>query len=133
MQEFLRWTKINGPQPQGHAYLIHGITPRRLADCGVLLIGDAAGLAYPMSGEGIRPAVESSLIAADAICTGKLDDYPARIAARFGKPSAWGSLLPAGLTAALGRRLLKSEWFTQNVVLDRWFLKKGPRMDADGR
>jgi flavin-dependent dehydrogenase len=29
----------------------------------VLLIGDAAGLAYPESGEGIRPAVESGLIA----------------------------------------------------------------------
>ena len=33
----------------------------------VLLIGDAAGLAYKQSGEGIRPAIESGLLAAQAI------------------------------------------------------------------
>ena len=33
----------------------------------MLLIGDAAGLAYPQSGEGIRPAVESALLAARVI------------------------------------------------------------------
>jgi flavin-dependent dehydrogenase len=33
----------------------------------VVLIGDAAGLAYAQSGEGIRPAIESGLLAAGAI------------------------------------------------------------------
>src|SRR5438132_1584404 len=49
---------------KGHAYLIYGSAPRPLVDDGVLLVGDAAGLAYPQSGEGIRPAVESGLLAA---------------------------------------------------------------------
>jgi len=54
-------------QIPGHAYLLRGRSQRRLVDDGVLLIGDAAGLAYPQSGEGIRPAVESGLIAAAVI------------------------------------------------------------------
>ena len=33
----------------------------------MLLVGDAAGLAYPQSGEGIRPAIESGLLAAATI------------------------------------------------------------------
>jgi menaquinone-9 beta-reductase len=43
----------------GHAYLLYGVSERKMADDGVLLIGDAAGLAYKQSGEGIRPAIES--------------------------------------------------------------------------
>ena len=34
---------------------------------GILLAEDSAGLAYSQSGEGIRPAVESGLLAADMI------------------------------------------------------------------
>ncbi|MGM0413514.1 MAG: NAD(P)/FAD-dependent oxidoreductase, partial [Pseudomonadota bacterium] len=48
---------------KGHAYLLHGHSPRPPVHEGALLIGDAAGLAYPQSGEGIRPAVESALMA----------------------------------------------------------------------
>ena len=51
----------------GHAYGLVGRSHRKILDDGVLLIGDAAGLAYPESGEGIRPAIESGLIAAHAI------------------------------------------------------------------
>ena len=51
----------------GHAYGLFGRSQRKILDDGVLLIGDAAGLAYPESGEGIRPAIESGLIAAHAI------------------------------------------------------------------
>ena len=51
----------------GHAYGLWGRTDRKILDDGVLLVGDAAGLAYPESGEGIRPAIESGLIAAHAI------------------------------------------------------------------
>jgi flavin-dependent dehydrogenase len=52
---------------KGHAYLIHGTSRRRVIDEGMLLIGDAAGYAYPRSGEGIRPAIESGLLAAQTI------------------------------------------------------------------
>ena len=39
----------------------------RMIDDGVVLIGDAAGVADPQSGEGIRQAIESGLLAADTI------------------------------------------------------------------
>jgi geranylgeranyl reductase family protein len=107
VREFLRWAGIEAPQPRGHAYLIHGITPRRIAGRGALLIGDAAGLAHPISGEGIRPAVESARMAAEAIVAGDFEGYPARIAGRFGKGSGWGKALPGAWTASLGRRLLE--------------------------
>ncbi len=51
----------------GHAYRIYERIAPKLVDDGVLFIGDAAGLAYPQSGEGIRPAVESGLLAADVL------------------------------------------------------------------
>ena len=52
---------------RGHAYAVYDSPHRRLVDAAVLLAGDAAGLAYPESGEGIRPAVESGLLAAATI------------------------------------------------------------------
>jgi flavin-dependent dehydrogenase len=96
----------------------------------VLLIGDAAGLAYPQSGEGIRPAVESGLLAAAAIIAAdgdfsaaRLAPYCRRLDERFGmgRASTPGALA-AGLRNFLGSKLLGNVWFTRNVVLDRWFL-----------
>ena len=51
----------------GHAYLLYQSAPRPLQGDGVLLVGDAAGLAYAPSGEGIRTAIESGLLAADVL------------------------------------------------------------------
>ena len=72
----------------------------------MLLIGDSAGLAYPQSGEGIRPAVESALLAAQVIldCQGdyrreNLLPYVDRLEARFGQREPAPGLmerLPAG-------------------------------------
>ena len=44
----------------------------------VLLVGDAAGLVDPLSGDGIYEAFVSARLAADAIVGGRLDEYPAR-------------------------------------------------------
>ena len=46
----------------------------------VLLVGDAAGLADPLTREGIRPAVRSGLWAAEALLTGHPGRYPGRLA-----------------------------------------------------
>ena len=66
--------------------------PRPLVGEAALLIGDAAGLAYPRSGEGIRPAVESGMLAALTLieadgCYDRdhLDVYAQRVTARFGR------------------------------------------------
>ncbi len=115
---------------RGHAYLLHGHSARQPIDNGALLIGDAAGLAYPQSGEGIRPAVESALLAAETIIEAdgdyrqaKLAPYPQRLRERFGPvQSADASLFPQQLQRFIGGKLLSNAWFTRHVVLDRWFL-----------
>jgi len=116
----------------GHAYLLHGRGVRKLFDDGALLIGDAAGLAYPESGEGIRPAVESALLAAATIVEAagdyrqqRLAPYQRRLQARLGPARPAKNRLPAGLRRFIGGQVLSSAWFTRHVVLDRWFLHAG--------
>jgi len=116
----------------GHAYILYGHTRRKLIDDGVLLIGDAAGLAYPQSGEGIRPAVESALLAAKRIsaCAGdysraSLGIYADSLAERFGKPTSsegFTGLIPGSLKRRLAAKLLSTTWFARKVVVQRWFL-----------
>jgi geranylgeranyl reductase family protein len=137
---FTNWLQQQGKIPadipqrfHGHAYLFYPQRrPRRVVDNGVLLIGDAAGLAYPQSGEGIRPAVESALLAA-AVITAAEGDYRAanlaayaeRLSARFGlRQAAPAALpwLPVAVKRFLAGRLLANSAFTRRVVLDRWFL-----------
>ncbi len=52
---------------RGHAYLLRSLARRPVFGEGVLLAGDAAGLAYDSSGEGILPAIVSGTLAAEAI------------------------------------------------------------------
>jgi menaquinone-9 beta-reductase len=129
----------------GHAYLLHAETKRKVVDDNLLLIGDAAGLAYSQSGEGIRPAVESGLLAAKVIAAAdgkynreRLESYRALLASRFGESkndwsSAIGRRLPAQLVSFVARILLASPWFSRHVVLDRWFLHRTePALDFRG-
>jgi flavin-dependent dehydrogenase len=114
----------------GHAYLLYEAQRPRLVDDGALLVGDAAGLAYAASGEGIRPAVESARLAAQVILAARgryrredLEPYRRALAARFGRRDRrFAPPIPAALVAAAGRRLFRSGWFAKRVVLDRWFL-----------
>ncbi len=120
------------PAPfRGHAYVVYEHVAPRLFDDGVLLVGDAAGLAYGRSGEGIRPAVESGLLAAEAILDcqtdyrrEKLSTYHDRIIARFGKPRVVRRWLPDSWISYLARWLLAQSWFARHVVMDRWFLHR---------
>ena len=82
-----------GPMPRlkGHAYLLHGRGSRSRFCDAALLIGDAAGLAYPQSGEGIRPAIESGILAAQVVASAggnysraRLRDYDERLLQRLG-------------------------------------------------
>ena len=49
-----------------------------------LLVGDAAGLVDPFTGEGIRFAVKSGRLAAEAIVSGQVDRYASRIYREIG-------------------------------------------------
>jgi geranylgeranyl reductase family protein len=50
----------------------------------VLLVGDAAGLIDPLSGDGMYEAFVSAQLAADAILSGKLATYEARVLGELG-------------------------------------------------
>jgi geranylgeranyl reductase family protein len=121
----LRW--------RGHAYLVSTPPRRRVSDNGVLLVGDAAGLAYPSSGEGIRPAVESGVMAAEAILAangvyahGNLQPYETKLRDRFELASeadeapAWRQTL----SAVVAPWLFDARWFVRRHLLDRCFLRR---------
>jgi geranylgeranyl reductase family protein len=133
-KQFLGLLKSRSRVPQdtpenfhGHAYILYGHTRREILGDGLILVGDAAGLAYPQSGEGIRTAVESGILAAETIISAKRDfgrtklaPYAQRLLHRFGKPKAVAH--PKGLKASLERMLIDTQWFSRHVILNRWFL-----------
>jgi len=129
----LREGRLGGDMPsawRGHAYRLYERTSRRLFGDGVLLVGDAAGLAYPASGEGILPAVESGLLAAEALLAAggrydqdRLEPYRHALEARRG-PRGRRTTLPPRLLARISGPLLRSPWFARHVVLERLFLHR---------
>lgn len=138
VNEFLQWLSARGKVPSelggkmcGHPYLLYNQAPRPLVGESAVLIGDAAGLAYARSGEGIRPAIESGLLAATTIAeaAGNYDDahlapYARRIIERFGPRTEEPSLLdliPQWMLGRLAGQLFGSRWFARRVVLDDWF------------
>lgn len=138
LDDFCAWLQARGTIPasaparfRGHAYrLWHPDRQERVGD-GMVLVGDAAGLARPQSGEGILPAIESGLLAAGIIARAAGDyrretlaDYASQLQAGYGLGSTLPVIGPrsAALQAALGRVLLGSHWFSRHVLLDRWFL-----------
>lgn len=138
LERFIEEMKASGRIPadlpgrfKGHAYLLYNHAERPLVDEGAMLIGDSAGLAYTQSGEGIRPAIESALIAARVI--GEASDYSAQtlqsygeaIAERFGNRATdadQGWQVPDWVKAPLASTLMRSHWFTRKVVTEKWFL-----------
>lgn len=140
VSEFVRFLKsaariafdLPGGLP-GHAYLLYGASKRNVAGNGYVLIGDAAGLAYSQSGEGIRPAIESGLLAGKVISAAegdygasKLEAFRTLLRERFGESKDWATSaaghLPPRLLEAIARRLLGIRWLVRNIVLDGWFL-----------
>jgi geranylgeranyl reductase family protein len=116
---------------RGHAYLLAEPRARRVVDAGLMLVGDAAGLAYPQSGEGIRPAIESGMMAAAAIVNARgsysrsrLASYEQQLGARFGtSTSQRSSMLPPAIISALAVGLMRVPAFVRHIVLNRWFLR----------
>lgn len=116
----------------GHAYFLFGHSHRQIVDDRVMLIGDSAGLAFAQSGEGIRPAVESGLMAAEVLQAARgdyqrarLDRYAVALQQRFavggGVMERWAQRVPPFVRNLVGRQMLKTKWFGRIVVQD-WFL-----------
>ncbi len=136
LAEFSAWLEDTGRLPRleakafkGHAYLLHGRGGRPPVSDGALLVGDALGLAWPQSGEGIGPAVESGMLAAEAIAAAggdyraaRLMTYAERLRDRFGAPRPLH--LPPVVKSALAAVLLGSARLTRSLVMDRCFLHR---------
>ncbi len=116
---------------RGHAYATH--SQPRLTDDGVLLVGDAAAVADPRSGEGIRQAIESGLLAGSCIASAareytatRLGGYAATARQRFGAGAHMSHTIRAqvlnAISGIVAPRLLRLPWFVRRVLLDRWFL-----------
>ena len=138
VREFFSFLADTGRVPKaarlawrGHAYHAMGAGVRPLVGNGVLLTGDAAGLAYPESGEGIRPAIESGQLAGHTLIAAEgrygLDDLaPYEDMLRtLHRPVRRTPAALRPITTAFGRALLHSAVFTRHVMLDRWFLRVG--------
>jgi flavin-dependent dehydrogenase len=66
---------------KGHSYFLYDpVHLERASRDHALLVGDALGLAHPITGEGILPAAVSGRCAAEAILANDADRYPARLA-----------------------------------------------------
>ena len=70
--------------PTGYSYYLRQKT-RSIRKDSIFLVGDAQGLATRDMGEGIGPAIQSGLLAADSICQGTV--YSVRSIPRFSFPS----------------------------------------------
>jgi geranylgeranyl reductase family protein len=132
--EFLQArNKIPHDLPQhfhGHAYRLR-TRPRQTQEPGVLLIGDSAGLADRHSGEGIRPAIESGLLAASALleCRSATESdlgevFQKKLQMRLNNQPSTGiaAWIPSSLRLSIARWLMSTHWFTRHVLLSRWFL-----------
>lgn len=137
--KFLRSTgKLAFDLPQrmsGHAYFLYGCSGRKIVDDAVMLIGDSAGLAYVQSGEGIRPAVDSGLLAARIIGAAdgcytreRLQNYASELHRAFanGNRRTLASRIPHTLRNNIGRLLLQTNWFCRRMVVEQWFLHEKP-------
>jgi geranylgeranyl reductase family protein len=87
---------------KGHAYVVRRQAPRHIIGSRFCLVGDAAGLARDLSGEGIGPAIRSGRLAAEAVSAflrrgASLDGYAREVVRLYGR----------GEPGWLGRRLAR--------------------------
>ena len=102
--------------------------PGRLVSGHVFFAGDAAGVVDPMTGEGIAQAIETGMLAAEAIATGA--DYRKLVHRALGRDLRFAQSLqrvlrhPLGARAAIGVADL-TPWTRRNFA--RWMWEDYPR------
>ena len=116
---------------RGHAYVVRRRAPRKLAGDRFCLIGDAAGLARDLSGEGIGPAIKSGILAAEAVEArlrrgAPLEAYAAAIVRRYGSgETSWLgrqlARIPDSWARAVVRTILNTDATRRHVVFGRIF------------
>ena len=83
---------LDGAAIKGHPIPLY-LRREPIATGRVLLVGDAAGLADPLSGEGIRLAIQSGQMAAQAILAGHPEQYEAEIWRHIGRSQRLGLII----------------------------------------
>ena len=116
---------------KGHAYVVRRRAPRRLSGARFCLVGDAAGLARDLSGEGIGPAIRSGRLAAAAVVDfvsrgTPLDGYARQIVDLYGpgEPGWFGrqiGRLPDVFGKLAVRLILGSSLARRRLVFDSIF------------
>jgi geranylgeranyl reductase family protein len=116
---------------KGYAYVVRRQAPRRLTGERFCLVGDAAGLARDLSGEGIGPAIRSGVLAAGAVTDflrrgTPLDGYARGIVNLYGAGEpGWLARQIARLPDAMGhvavRLILGSRLARRRIVFDSIF------------
>lgn len=102
--------------------------PGRLANGRVFFVGDAAGVVDPMTGEGIAQAIETGMLAAQAIATDA--DYRHLVHRALGRDLRFANLLQHVLRHPLGARAAiraadLTPWTRRNFA--RWMWEDYPR------
>jgi geranylgeranyl reductase family protein len=116
---------------KGHSYVVRRQAPRRLAGPRFCLVGDAAGLARDLSGEGIGPAIRSGRLAAEAVIAAlrrgaAFADYEREVIRLYGSGEpGWIERqlgrLPERLVRTAVRLVLGSALARRRVVFDSIF------------
>lgn len=115
---------LNGADLHGHPLPIYwGRTP--ISTKRSLLVGDAAGLVDPFTGEGIRLAIKSGRLAAEAIIGGAVEQYAQRSDREIGRSQRLGLALsqlfysfPSAAWYLVVRNPFASQAFV-NLISDR--------------
>jgi flavin-dependent dehydrogenase len=94
----------------------------------VRFVGDSAGVVDPMTGEGIAQAIETGMLAAQAIATRR--DYPRLVHRTLGRDLRFASRLQRLLASPLGARATVravdlTPWTRRNFA--RWMWEDYPR------
>ena len=101
--------RLGQRKPYGYPLPVY-VHNKHLHSQRVFLVGDAAGLVDPLTGEGIRHALESGRIAAEVISSGQEQFYSERIASALGRDLVWAN------------RLARLFYAHQNVCF-KWLVK----------
>ncbi len=109
--------------------------PARLTDGRVLYVGDAASVVDPMTGEGIAQALETGMLAANAVANGGDPDsvgaaYRRAVGRALGRDLRFARVLQHVLRTDLGARLAVraadlTPWTRRNFA--RWLFEDYPR------
>jgi geranylgeranyl reductase family protein len=109
---------LDGVRLNGHTIPIY-VRREPIATARTFLVGDAAGLVDPFSGEGIRPAIKSSRLAVDAILASHPEQYPRQIFRQIGFSHILGWIV---MWIFFSFQTLSFALFVPNPVVTRAFL-----------